>query len=378
MGTGQGPSNVLGLREHTCDIETRDAVGALCCAGALPPNSIRGRRHLLGYASVEAGCPRSRELPLPKRPVRLRWSLKVATSRVEPASLDNRTRAPARRYQGAAGGCCANPVCSLQREQSDAACSPTQAPTIRTTWRCIVKRIGIPGALAILVSFSSSTLAADFSYSYLELISDMSKTENTAVAPLEEDAHGHLFGIAGSWEVSDSLYLKGAWSREVKDFRNEVARTPVDLDSRQTVFALGAGYHFDAGERTSLYAEALAIVDFEVEHRIPLVVPSRSGPPSVSTADSTIDGNGFVAALGVRHWMSERLQLEGQLSRTHTRADVVRTGDKISDSETMIRIGAHVHPHDRISVGAFLSFSKHTDDNFDNIRKLGVSLRYHF
>ena len=24
------------------------------------------------------------------------------------------------------------------------------------------------------------------------------------------------------------------------------------------------------------------------------------------------------------------------------------------------------------------SYSKHTDDNFDNIRKLGVSLRYHF
>ena len=26
----------------------------------------------------------------------------------------------------------------------------------------------------------------------------------------------------------------------------------------------------------------------------------------------------------------------------------------------------------------FVSFSKHTDDNFDNIRKLGFSLRFHF
>ena len=98
--------------------------------------------------------------------------------------------------------------------------------------------MGVPGALAILVSLPSSTLAAELSYSYLELTADVSKTENTAVAPLEEDAEGHLFGIAGSWEVFDSLYLKGAWSREVKDFRNEVARTPVDLDSRQTVLGL--------------------------------------------------------------------------------------------------------------------------------------------
>ena len=44
----------------------------------------------------------------------------------------------------------------------------------------------------------------------------------------------------------------------------------------------------------------------------------------------------------------------------------------------MGRIGAHLHPADAVSVGAFLSYSKHTDDNFDNIRKLGVSLRYHF
>lgn len=206
----------------------------------------------------------------------------------------------------------------------------------------------------------------------------MSKTENTATAPLKKDANGRLLGVAGSWEVFDSFCVKGAWSRETKEFRNEVALTPVDLDSQQTVLALGAGHHFDAGERTSVYAEALAIVDFEVDHRIPIVVPSPSGPPSVSTADSTIDGSGFSVAVGVRHSIGERLELEGQLSRTHTRADVVRTGGRISDSETMLRTGVHVHPGDRVSVGALLSFSKHTDDNFDNIRKLGVSLRFHF
>ena len=250
--------------------------------------------------------------------------------------------------------------------------------SVALDWRRIVKRFATLLVLAGFLAQPVSTLAAEFSYGYLELMADVSKTENTAAAPLEKDADGRLFGIAASWEVSDSFYLKGAWSRETKEFSNVVARTPVDLESKQTVIALGAGYHFDSSERTSLYAEALAIVDFEVEHRIPIVVPSRSGPPTVSTADSTIDGNGLIAAVGVRHFFGERLELEGQLSRTHTRADVVRTGGQISDSETMFRVGAHVYPDDGWSVGAFVSYSKHTDDNFDNIRKLGVSVRYHF
>ena len=238
-------------------------------------------------------------------------------------------------------------------------------------------RYGKVIVLAVIAGVPVSSRAADFSYSYLELTADMSKTENTAAAPLE-DADGRLFGIAGSWEVFGSFYAKGAWSRESKEFRNEVALTSVDLDSEQTVIALGAGYHFDAGERTGIYAEALAMVDFEVKHRIPIVVPSQFGPSSVSIVDSIIEGNGFSATLGVRHWIGESLELEGQLSRTHTRADIPRTGGEISDSETMLRGGVHVHPGDGLSVGAFFSYSKHTDDNFDNIRKLGVSLRYHF
>ena len=232
-------------------------------------------------------------------------------------------------------------------------------------------------ALGVVVGLPTSSDAADFRYSYLELTADMSRTENTAAAPLD-DASGRLFGIAGSWEVLGSLYVKGAWTRETKDFRNEVANTPVDLNSEQTTVALGAGYHLDAGERTSIYAEAQAIVDFDVKHRIPIVTPSRMGPPSVSTVDSSIEGNGFNGALGVRHWIGESLEVEGQISRTHIRADVPRTGRKLSDSETMIRVGGHVHSGAGLSVGVFTSFSKHTDDNFDNIRKLGVSLRYHF
>ena len=233
-------------------------------------------------------------------------------------------------------------------------------------------------ALVLFAGVPVSSGAAEFSYSYLEITADLSKTRNMAEAPLEEDADGRLFGIAGSFEVFDGFYLKGAWSRETKEFGNEAAGAPVDLDSRQTVSTLGAGYHVEAGERTGFYAEALMIVDFEVEHSVPLVTSSAFGPPAVTTTQSVIEGNGFGGTLGIRHWISESVELEGQLSRIHTSADVPRTGGEISDSETMLRIGGHVHTGGGLSVGGYLSYSKHSDDNFDDIRKFGVSLRYHF
>ena len=245
-------------------------------------------------------------------------------------------------------------------------------------WRRIVKRCARLIVLASLASLPAGASAADFSYSYLEVTGDLSKTRNTAEAPLEEDADGRLFGIAGSFEVFDGYYLKGAWSRETKEFGNEAAGTPVDLDSRQTVTTLGAGYRVEAGERTSFYAEALMIVDFEVEHSVPLVISSASGPPAVTTTQSVIGGNGLGVAFGIRHWIFENVELESQLSRIHTSADVPRTGGEISDSETMLRIAGHVHAGGGLSVGGYLSYSKHTDDNFDDIRKLGVLLRYHF
>ena len=232
--------------------------------------------------------------------------------------------------------------------------------------------------LASLAGLSAGANAAEFSYSYLEVAADLSKTRNTAEAPLEDDADGRLFAVAGSWEVFDKFYVKGAWSRETKEFGNEVAGAPVDLDSRQTMITLGAGYHVEAGERTSLYAEALVVADFEVEHSIPLVTPSAFGPPTVTTTQSVIEGNGLGGALGIRHWLSGNVEIEGRLSRTHTRGDVPRTGGEFSDSETMLGIAGHVHAGGGLSVGGYLSYSKHTDVNFDDIRKLGVTLRYHF
>ena len=233
-------------------------------------------------------------------------------------------------------------------------------------------------ALAMFTGLSADASSAEFSYSYLEVTADLSKTRNTATAPLADDADGRLIGIAGSWEVFDQIYVKGTWSRETKEFGNEVAGVPLDLESRQTLAMLGAGYHVEVGERLSIYAEALAVVDFEVEHTVPLVTRSANGPPAVTTTQSVIEGDGLAAALGLRYRVGENVELEGQVSHFRTRADVLRTGGEISDSETMIRIGGQFYTGHGLSVGGHVSYSTHTDDNFDDIRKLGASLRYHF
>ena len=145
--------------------------------------------------------------------------------------------------------------------------------------------------------------------------------------------------------------MKGARSRETKKLGNEVAGTPVNLNSRQTMTTLGAGCHFRAGEWTGICAEALAVVDFKVKHLVPVVVPSEFGQPSVSTVNSTIEGNGFGAALGVRHWISESVELEARLSQVRTRGDVLRTGEEISDAETSLGAGGYVHDGEGNSVG---------------------------
>ena len=153
-----------------------------------------------------------------------------------------------------------------------------------------MKRHGLVIAVAMIAGHPACADAAEFSYSYLEMTADLSKTRNTAAAPVEDEADGRLFSIAGSWQVFDSFYVKGLWSRETKEFSNEVAGKELNLDSKQTITALGGGYHFEAGERTSIYVETLAIVDFEVEHSIPLVTPSMFGPPTVTKTDSVIEG----------------------------------------------------------------------------------------
>ena len=77
-------------------------------------------------------------------------------------------------------------------------------------WRSSVTRYGMLVALPDLAALPASSRAAEFSYSYVEAVANLSRTENTAEAPLVGDADGRLLGVGASWEVFESPYVKGA------------------------------------------------------------------------------------------------------------------------------------------------------------------------
>lgn len=239
---------------------------------------------------------------------------------------------------------------------------------------------GTLATLALVAGVALDSQAEELTFSYFEVTGDLSRTENTAAAPLDDNADGRFFGIEGSWEVMERFYVKGSWSNETKEFSNEVARTPLNLDSEQRTLAFGGGYYQPIGtaKSTSWYGELMYLADFTVDHLVPLVTPQTFGPPMVTTTDSTIEGNGFSAALGLRRSILENVEIEGQFAWIQTSADISRTGESISDSESMLRAKARWYIGNELSIGAFASFSKHTDNNFDNIQKIGVSLRYDF
>ena len=224
--------------------------------------------------------------------------------------------------------------------------------------------LGMLAGLVVLSGLAVKVHGADFSHSYLELVADTSSTDNTARGAVE-DAGGRLFALRGALELSDSWYVKVGYSREHKSFSNEIMGTMLDLDSDQTFLELGLGYHREMGEATDLHAEVF-VLDTEVDHDVPDFTPATRGLPQVSTRVSIINGAGIGSGVGVRHRIGERYEVEGRFSLARIDLDI---GD--DQTETTLAVGGRTHVTPNVSIGAFVSYSRNTDANFDNIRKVG-------
>ena len=218
--------------------------------------------------------------------------------------------------------------------------------------------------------------AADFDYTWIEAWVDGTKTKNTSMGAVE-DADGASFGFRGSFAISDSWCLTGGYLKESKSFRNDVAGTKLDLDTDQRFLDLGAGYHWKLADRTDLYAEA-SVVDSKVDHELPVVAarPSLRGPPvvTVSKRTGTLDGRGPALAFGARHWARDNLELEARIAAVRF---IHRNSRTVRETQRGISVAGRYHLSDALADGAFLSFTRSNDSNFDNIAKLGVSLRFH-
>ena len=218
--------------------------------------------------------------------------------------------------------------------------------------------------------------AADFDYTWIEVWVDGSKTKNTSRGALD-DADGTSFGLRGSLAISDSWYLTGGYLRERKSFRNDVAGTKLDLDTDQRFLDFGAGYHWKLADRTDLYAEA-SILDSKVDHELPVVSvrPSPRGPPvpAVSKRVGTLDGRGPALALGVRHRVGDELELEARIGAVHF---IHKNSRTVRETQRGVSVAGRYHLSDALAAGVFFSFTRSNDSNFNNISKVGISLRFH-
>jgi len=218
-------------------------------------------------------------------------------------------------------------------------------------------------ATLLALSLAAPVTAAEFNYSYLEMEADTSFTDNTAAAPTK-NADGNFVGINASWQFAPAWYAKLIYSREDTQFANLVLTTDLELDTDQRFVGGGIGRIQALGENTALTIEAL-ILYTKVTHDVPQVTPLAFGPPRVGIRESIIADTGYGATLALRQRVSERFELEAGFNFI----------DIALEQEYKARAAGRWHLAENFSLGLHASFSKHSDANFNNIVKFGLTVR---
>ena len=190
------------------------------------------------------------------------------------------------------------------------------------------KYVIIPGMLFL----SSHSHTQDISYNYVEL--NGGNSEATIESEFGDiDIDGDSFGISGSFEISDLVYLTADYNSA--DF---------DFDIEQTVTGIGLGVHSNADSRSDVFGQFL-LINVEIEQ--PLL--------------GSDDDNGFGFVFGVRHFLNEKIELNGNITYI----------DVFEDSETTTSIGARGYLSEKMSLGLEYSTA-------DDINGYTASLRFNF
>ena len=227
--------------------------------------------------------------------------------------------------------------------------------------------------LASALSFAAVPLVAPAAsagersgYSYIDLRADVSETENEGRGA-RRDAAGRLVGIAASWNVQESWYLKAGYSRERSKYSNEVAGTLLNLRTKHTVLTAGGGRFWAVADGTDLYAEG-SVLHSRVDHEFPDVKPVEGGMPTVGKRASEIEDTGFGAAVGIRHMLDGATEIEARLE--------ARTVHDFT--ETAVTVAGRRSLTDSLSLGLYVSCGGTTKRNAGATARIGAALRYGF
>jgi len=137
-------------------------------------------------------------------------------------------------------------------------------------------------ATVAALSVSAAALAETPSYNYIEGFYQRVDLDDDFGFNIDGDG----FGVGGSYEIAGNWHVFGGYSTFGLDF---------DIDLNE--LAVGAGYHTDISDAASLYAN-LAYINAEID----------------VLGFGSVDDNGYGVMVGVRGMVSERLELDGNLS----------------------------------------------------------------
>lgn len=229
-----------------------------------------------------------------------------------------------------------------------------------------IRYLAIVAALALSQAPPAAGADGRPGYSYVEARVDLSTTGNDTRGA-RSDAEGRLVGIAASWEVHESWYVKAGYSLEGKTFTNAVAGTMLSLRTKQMEITAGAGRSWALGRDTDLYAEGF-VLHTRVEHDIPDVRVAERGPPTVGKRIAVLEDTGLGAAAGLRHLLDEATEVEGR----------IEVRDVAERTETRLALTGRRKITDNSSIGLFAAFATSTNPHIGNIAKIGAALRYEF
>lgn len=189
-------------------------------------------------------------------------------------------------------------------------------------------------ALAALLTVPA-VQADDVSYNFLDVA-----YANVDIDDFNEDADG--FQLRASFEVTDAVFMFGSYSDLTIDLTSFDVFLAPEIDLREYDF--GLGYAWPVGHGSSLYG-AVRYVSVEAE-----------------TFDTTVDDDGFGAALGLRTRPAPNFELEAY-------ADYVDLSD--SGTETSIGLGARLFLTPQFALAAEALFG-------EDSTAYGVGLRWHW
>jgi hypothetical protein len=174
----------------------------------------------------------------------------------------------------------------------------------------------------------AGTQSRPFGYTFVEAAAFL-----TDLDELDDDAEG--FVLRGSYALDHQFYVFGSAATAEADVSGG---GEVDVDS----FELGAGLRTPVGESTDFFAQ-LAYVHAELD--------------GGGFEDSD---DGWSVGAGIRHWLLERLELDGTVAYVD-----------VDDGEVGFGAGARFYFTDRVSLGASAAF---LDDS--ETYTLGVRLQF--